>query len=77
MLKLGLVGEPEVLGPQALEEYSRLFTKPLSRSHVAVLATLFEWHVPVSGAYRISEGRDGGCCFFGRLEQGSCRWVEV
>jgi hypothetical protein len=46
MLKLGLVGEPEVLGPQALEEYSRLFTKPLSRSHVAVLATLFEWHVP-------------------------------
>jgi hypothetical protein len=46
MLRLGLAAKPEALGPQALEEFNRLFTKPLSQSHVAVLTALFGWHVP-------------------------------
>jgi hypothetical protein len=46
MLKLGLVAEPEMLGQQALDDYSRLFNKPLSQSHVAALAALFGWQVP-------------------------------
>jgi hypothetical protein len=46
MLKLGLTSEQEAPGPKALEDYSRLFTKPLSQSHVAALAALFGWHVP-------------------------------
>jgi hypothetical protein len=46
MLRLGLAAEPEALGPQALEEYSRLFNKPLSQSHVVALAALFGWRVP-------------------------------
>jgi hypothetical protein len=45
MLKLGLTSDQEALGSEALEEYSHLFTKPLSQSHVAALAALFGWHV--------------------------------
>jgi hypothetical protein len=48
MVKLGLKSEQVALGPDALEEYSRLFTKPMSQSHVAALAALFGWQVPVS-----------------------------
>jgi hypothetical protein len=45
MRKLGLVSDHEVMGPEAREEYGRLFNKSLSQSHVAVLAALFGWHV--------------------------------
>jgi hypothetical protein len=48
MVKLVLKSEQVALGPDALEEYNCLFTKPLSQSHVAALAALFDWQVPVS-----------------------------
>lgn len=32
----------------ALEEYGRLFQKPLSASHLAALAALFGWELPAS-----------------------------
>jgi hypothetical protein len=36
----------EVLEQDALEEYGRLFSKPLTQEHVAALAALFGWAIP-------------------------------
>jgi hypothetical protein len=48
---LGLVQDREVLEQEALEEYGRLFSRPLSQEHVTALATLFGWAVPNEGEH--------------------------
>jgi hypothetical protein len=44
--RLGLMQDKEVLEQDALEEYGRLFSKPLPHEHVAALAALFGWAIP-------------------------------
>jgi hypothetical protein len=44
--RLGLMQDREVLEQDALEEYGRLFSKPLTQEHVAALAALFGWAIP-------------------------------
>jgi hypothetical protein len=41
MRRLGLVADQETLRQEALDEYSRLFNKPLSQAHFAALVVLF------------------------------------
>lgn len=41
--RLGIAEEREVIGENALEEYRRLVDRPLSQSHLRVLAALFGW----------------------------------
>lgn len=53
---LELIGENEGLHDQALQEYARLFAKPLSDSHVTALATLFGWHLPTDDSWMAEDG---------------------
>lgn len=46
MRRLEIFYEREELSQKALEEYSRLFRKPLSQTHIVALAALFGWDVP-------------------------------
>jgi hypothetical protein len=43
---LGILADQEGLAQEALDEYGRLFSKPLSQDHVAALAALFGWAIP-------------------------------
>ena len=43
---LGIWADQEGLAQEALDEYGRLFSKPLSQDHVAALAALFGWAIP-------------------------------
>jgi hypothetical protein len=43
---LGIWADQEGLAQEALDEYGRLFSKPLTQDHVAALAALFGWAIP-------------------------------
>lgn len=43
--RLGLVADREVLTQEAIDEYIRLFNKPLPQSHIAAVAAFFGWRV--------------------------------
>jgi len=38
-----IISEQEGIDQQALEEYAKFFTQPLSASHIQALAALFGW----------------------------------
>lgn len=46
MRKLGILGEQEQLSQDARDAYARLFEHPLSRPHLAAVASIFGWTVP-------------------------------
>jgi hypothetical protein len=43
MRSLGVIGENDSIDKQAQEEYARLFSEPLSATHLAALTALFGW----------------------------------
>jgi hypothetical protein len=43
MRSLGVIGENDDIDQQAQEEYARLFSEPLSATHLAALIALFGW----------------------------------
>jgi hypothetical protein len=43
MQSLGVIGENEGMDQHAQEEYARIFSKPLSATHLAALTALFGW----------------------------------
>lgn len=46
MKKLGVLGEQQLLTPEAHEAYANQFEHPLSSCHIAALAAWFGWAVP-------------------------------
>lgn len=44
--RLGISVDSEAFSQEALDEYGRLFAKPLYQSHIPALAALFGWSVP-------------------------------
>ena len=46
MRSLDIISEQEGIDQQALEEYAKFFTQPLSASHIQALAALFGWSSP-------------------------------
>lgn len=46
MRKLGLINAQEAISQEAREAYAKLFNHPLSRPHLAAVASLFGWAVP-------------------------------
>jgi hypothetical protein len=46
MRSLDIISEQEGIDQQALEEYAKFFTQPLSTSHIQALAALFGWSSP-------------------------------
>lgn len=43
---MNLISDRESLSDEALEKYTEVFSRPLSRNHIAALAALFGWNVP-------------------------------
>jgi hypothetical protein len=43
MRSLDIIGEQDGISKQAQDEYAKLFSQPLSASHLQALATLFGW----------------------------------
>jgi hypothetical protein len=43
MQTLGVIGDNVGIDQQAQEEYAKLFSEPLSATHIAALAALFGW----------------------------------
>jgi hypothetical protein len=46
IMKLGLPGEGDTSSQEALQEYARLFNRPLSLHHLAALAEACGWVLP-------------------------------
>jgi hypothetical protein len=49
MRSLGIIGKNQGIDQQAQEEYAKLFSKPLSSTHLAALAALFGWKTLQTG----------------------------
>jgi hypothetical protein len=48
MRSLQIIREQEGIDQQAQDEYTKLFQRALSSSHVQALAALFKWNIPVT-----------------------------
>jgi hypothetical protein len=48
MRSLHIIAENEGISQEALDEYARLFKRPLTHSEVEALSALFGWRAPES-----------------------------
>jgi hypothetical protein len=55
MKSLNIIGENDGVNQQAQEAYSKLFSEPLSCTHLQVLAALFGWSNPESSSLENSD----------------------
>lgn len=56
MQTLEVLGEQDGIDETALEEYAKLFSQPLSDTHLVALACLFGWRTPDEFVQGSSEG---------------------
>jgi hypothetical protein len=47
--RIGLAGNQETLGQEAIDAYIRLFNRLMSQVHIAAMAVLFGWTTPEDG----------------------------
>lgn len=46
MKSLDIIGENAAINQQAQDDYAKLFSQTLSKSHIGALAALFGWRIP-------------------------------
>ena len=57
---IGLAGNQETLGQEAIDAYIRLFNRLMSQVHIAAMAVLFGWTTPEDGEAPLSQRASTG-----------------